>query len=122
MTDDTRAIAADIDVIEIEWDAAVPAARVANDDSLATLLLVSRLGSVGVRPLKASEFWSLLKRHRCRNALDDRAGAWVTETLIRPSMSLKIPAKGLSVLSRQQRGSSSLLATADVSGESRRSR
>ena len=62
MTDDTRAIAADIDGIEIEWDAAVPAARVANDDSLATLLLVSRLGSVGVRPLKASEFWSLLKR------------------------------------------------------------
>ena len=62
MTDDTRAVAAGIDGIEIEWDAAPPAARVANDDSLATVLLVSRLGSVGVRPLKASEYWSLLKR------------------------------------------------------------
>ena len=62
MTDDTRAVAADIDGIEIEWDGAPPAAGVENDDSLATVLLVSRIGSVGVRPLKASEFWSLLKR------------------------------------------------------------
>ena len=31
------------------------------DDSLATILLVSRLRAEGVRPLKASEYWSLLK-------------------------------------------------------------
>ena len=62
MTDDTGVTAADIDGIEIEWDAAVPAARATNHDSLATMLLVSRLGSVGARPLKASEYWSLLKR------------------------------------------------------------
>ena len=62
MTDDTRAVASGIDDIEIEWVAVSPAAVVENDDSLATVLLVSRLGSLGVRPLKASEFWSLLKR------------------------------------------------------------
>ena len=31
-----------------------------HDDSLATILLVSRLCAQGVRPLKASEYWSLL--------------------------------------------------------------
>ena len=31
-----------------------------HDDSLATVLLVSRLCAQGVRPLKASEYWSLL--------------------------------------------------------------
>ena len=31
-----------------------------DDDSLATILLVSRLCADGVRPLKASEFWSLM--------------------------------------------------------------
>ena len=33
-----------------------------HDDSLATILLVSRLCADGVRPLKASEYWSLLDR------------------------------------------------------------
>ena len=33
-----------------------------HDDSLATILLVSRLCADGVRPLKASEFWGLLER------------------------------------------------------------
>lgn len=32
-----------------------------DDDSLATILLVSRLCADGVRPLKASEFWSLME-------------------------------------------------------------
>ena len=35
-----------------------------HDDSLATILLVSRLCAQGVRPLKASEYWSLLDRVR----------------------------------------------------------
>ena len=33
-----------------------------DDDSLATILLVSRLCADGARPLKASEFWSLIER------------------------------------------------------------
>ncbi len=33
-----------------------------DDDSLATILLVSRLCADGVRPLKASEFWNLTER------------------------------------------------------------
>ena len=33
-----------------------------NEDSLTTILLVSRLCAQGVRPLKASEYWSLLDR------------------------------------------------------------
>ena len=33
-----------------------------NEDSLATILLVSRLCAGGLRPLKASEYWSLLDR------------------------------------------------------------
>ena len=33
-----------------------------HDDSLATILLVSRLCADGLRPLKASEYWSLLDR------------------------------------------------------------
>ena len=33
-----------------------------DDDSLATILLVSRLCADGVRPLKASEFWSLMEQ------------------------------------------------------------
>ena len=33
-----------------------------DDDSLATILLVSRLCADGVRPLKASEFWNLIER------------------------------------------------------------
>ncbi len=33
-----------------------------DDDSLATILLVSRLCADGVRPLKAAEFWSLMER------------------------------------------------------------
>ena len=53
---------ADIDCIEVEFGDTVPSHRVSNDDSLATALLVSRLAGMGVRPLKASEFWSLLKR------------------------------------------------------------
>ena len=35
-----------------------------HDDSLATILLVSRLCADGVRPLKASEFWNLTDRIR----------------------------------------------------------
>ena len=33
-----------------------------DDDSLATILLVSRLCAAGARPLKASEFWNLIER------------------------------------------------------------
>ena len=36
-------------------------ARFSHDDSLATILLVGRLCADGLRPLKASEFWGLLK-------------------------------------------------------------
>ena len=62
MTDKTPATSADIDGIEIEWDLEVPEVRMASDDSLATVLLAGRLGTLGARPLKASEYWSLLKR------------------------------------------------------------
>ena len=61
MTDKGRTTSADIDGIEIGWDAEAPDVHVPNDDWLATVLLVSRLGTLGARPLKASEFWSLLK-------------------------------------------------------------
>ena len=37
-------------------------ARFSYDDALATILLAGRLCADGLRPLKASEFWSLLKR------------------------------------------------------------
>jgi len=62
LTDKTPATSADIDGIEIEWDLEVPEVRMASDDSLATVLLAGRLGTLGARPLKASEYWSLLKR------------------------------------------------------------
>ena len=46
-----------------------------NEDSLATVLLVSRLCTEGVRPLKASEYWSLFDRmHDC-----DGSGATTPE-------------------------------------------
>ncbi|MDE0065840.1 MAG: DNA-processing protein DprA [Acidimicrobiaceae bacterium] len=41
-----------------------------DDDSLATILLVSRLCGDGVRPLKASEFWSLMARIRAGGELN----------------------------------------------------
>ena len=43
-----------------------------NEDSLATVLLVSRLCAEGVRPLKASEYWGLLDR------MDDCYGSGAT--------------------------------------------
>ncbi len=49
-----------IDDIEVVFDLPVPDLRLGNDDSLATVLLVSRLPALGGRPLKASEYWSLL--------------------------------------------------------------
>lgn len=62
MTDEKSAATADIDSIKVELVDMAPPSRMANEDSLATVLLVSRLSSLGVRPLKASEFWRLIER------------------------------------------------------------
>ncbi len=62
MTDEKWTATVGIDSIEVEFDETVPSHRITNDHSLATVLLVSRLSSLGVRPLKASEFWGLIER------------------------------------------------------------
>lgn len=62
MTEERWRSTADIDCIEVEFDDTVPSHSVSSDDSLATVLLVSRLAGMGVRPLKASEFWRLIER------------------------------------------------------------
>ena len=59
MTDERRGSTFDIDV---ETDDTRPLDHIANDDSLATILLVSRLSPTGVHPLKASEFWRVVER------------------------------------------------------------
>ena len=46
-----------------------------DDNSLATILLVSRLCADGVRPLKASEFWSLMARTRTEGELGSGVGS-----------------------------------------------
>ena len=45
-----------------------------NEDSLATVLLVSRLCAEGVRPLKASEYWGLLDRMDACDATTPEGG------------------------------------------------
>ncbi len=51
---------------EVVADLPVPDFRLASDDSVATVLLVSRLAPLAGRPLKASEYWRLLDRIRAR--------------------------------------------------------
>lgn len=53
-----------VDDIKVVADLPEPDFRMTNDDSVATALLVSRLASLGVRPLKASEYWRLLDHLR----------------------------------------------------------
>ncbi len=46
-----------------------------DDNSLATILLVSRLCADGVRPLRASEFWSLIERTETDGVLRSGVGS-----------------------------------------------
>ena len=62
MTSEGSRAAADIDDVVVEFSDAAPAMQITNEHSLATVLLASRLPGMGVRPLKASEYWRLLER------------------------------------------------------------
>ena len=64
-----------IDEFEVVADLPIPEFRLAGEDSVATVLLVSRLASLGVRPLKASEYWRLLDRIRAHPAATAERGA-----------------------------------------------
>ena len=79
MTNEKFRTTVDIDDLVVEFTEVVPTRRIANEDSLATVLLVSRLPGLGVRPLKASEFWRLLERLDIRppsgHARSEGAGA-----------------------------------------------
>ncbi len=62
MTGEERPTPAAIDGIELEWGLESPDVHVPSDDWMATVLIAGRLGVFGPRPLKASDYWSLLKR------------------------------------------------------------
>ena len=70
MTSEKFRAAASIDDLVVEIGEPMPDIRITNEHSLATILLASRLCGMGVRPLRASEYWRLLDQ------LGDDTGTW----------------------------------------------